>query len=125
MNRREFLISVYEDTVNKCKNGFYKMVTGGPSTLFTSYNLKSGDTLTFKGTIRRNTSMCNIQELRLTDSSGSTYNQMPFETITEQEYCNWLVKYPSKLYLEYIDFSGSEDTRKGEASCSANGCEIT
>jgi len=39
----------------------------------TSYSLKAGDIITFKGTIRRNLSMCNIQEIRITD--GTAYNQ--------------------------------------------------
>jgi len=56
--------------------------------------------------------------------SGATYKQMPFEDITETEYCNWITKYPDNLYFEHIDFSGSEDTRKGENGCAGGSCEL-
>ena len=56
--------------------------------------------------------------------NGGSHQQMPFESITESEYNEWVAKYPDNLYMDMIDFSNTEDTRKGEAACGANGCEL-
>lgn len=55
---------------------------------------------------------------------GGSYNQMPFTSITKQEYDEWITRYPEELYFNYIDFSGAKDTRKGEVACQGGSCEF-
>ena len=55
---------------------------------------------------------------------GGTYKQMPFESITEEQYHEWMAKYPAGIDLFSLDYSNTEDGRKGEAACSAGGCEV-
>jgi len=55
---------------------------------------------------------------------GSAYTQMPFESITEDKYHEWAARYPGDIDLFSLDYSQSVDARKGEAACSAGGCEL-
>ena len=62
--------------------------------------------------------------LTLLPYDGSIYQQMPFESITEDEYNKWIALFPKDLHLEQINFLGSEDTRSSESACSGGHCEI-
>ncbi len=55
---------------------------------------------------------------------GSSYIQMPFESISEEKYNEWIQRFPDGIDLFSLDFSGSKDSRKGEAACAGGACEI-
>jgi len=56
--------------------------------------------------------------------SGGSYKQMPFETITEDQYNEWSSRYPDGIDLFSLDYSDSADARKGELACAGGACEI-
>lgn len=58
---------------------------------------------------------------------GGTYEQTPFEAISEAEYHAWLEKVPHDIDLSEITFQAGldEERQLGEAACSGpHGCEI-
>lgn len=55
---------------------------------------------------------------------GSSYIQMPFESITEDKFWQWAYRYPRGIDLFALDYSGTRDARKGEAACAGGACEI-
>jgi ribonucleoside-diphosphate reductase alpha chain len=54
----------------------------------------------------------------------STFVQAPLEAITQEQYNEWVSKFPNDVDLYSIDFTGAEDTRKAEAACAGGACEI-
>lgn len=55
---------------------------------------------------------------------GGSYSQMPFESVSQQEYENWMSKFPPDLDLYSVDFSGTQDNRKDELACQGGMCEL-
>ena len=55
---------------------------------------------------------------------GGSYQQSPFESISEAEYKEWVDRYPSGIDLFSLDYSDQEDARKGELACAGGACEI-
>lgn len=55
---------------------------------------------------------------------SSLSGQLPFEAITEEEYAQWVERYPNDIDLFALDYSNTRDARKGEVACGAGGCEI-
>lgn len=65
-----------------------------------------------------------ITGISLLPFSGGTYKQMPFESITEEQYHQWASRYPEGIDLFSLDYSDSEDARKGELACAGGACEV-
>jgi ribonucleoside-diphosphate reductase alpha chain len=55
---------------------------------------------------------------------GGTYTQTPFESITEEQYNEWITRYPSGIDLFSLNYAGIGDARKGELACAGGACEI-
>jgi len=55
---------------------------------------------------------------------GSTYTQMPFETITEEKYNEMVSQIKTAIDYASIDWSGTVDERMGEVACAGGACEI-
>jgi ribonucleoside-diphosphate reductase alpha chain len=57
--------------------------------------------------------------------NDSTYTQMPFQEITEEEYNEMVAKITKPIDYISIDWTGTIDERIGEAACAGGSCEIT
>lgn len=55
---------------------------------------------------------------------GGSYSQMPFESVTEEQYKDWANRFSVELDLYSVDFSGTQDNRKDEAACAGGMCEL-
>lgn len=55
---------------------------------------------------------------------GSTYKQMPFETITKEKYDEMVSQIKTAIDYTSIDWSGTVDERMGEVACAGGACEI-
>ena len=54
----------------------------------------------------------------------SIYTQMPFQSITKEEYDNMVVQIQSPIDYVSVDWTGTVDDRMGELACVNGACEI-
>jgi hypothetical protein len=56
--------------------------------------------------------------------TDSVYEQMPFQSITKEEYESMVKKIKKPIDYSSVDWTGSVDERMGELACANGSCEI-
>lgn len=65
----------------------------------------------------------NYNGISLLPMESHTYQQAPYQTLSEEQYRDLAARLPS-IDLSEVLYDVSDDTRSGEAACSANGCDF-